>query len=56
MSQSDHHVKSYDRWVRDETELYFVIKYVLMNPVEAGLVVNWYDWENTFCLPEYVVI
>jgi putative transposase len=30
--------ESYDRLIRDDTDLYFIIKYVLMNPVSAGLV------------------
>ena len=32
--------ESYDRLVRDDKELYFVIKYVLMNPVNARLTVE----------------
>lgn len=35
------HDESFDRWVRDEKELYFVIRYVLLNPVNAGLIKNW---------------
>ena len=37
--------ESYDRLVRDDKELYFIIKYILMNPVNAGLVENWNDWK-----------
>ena len=48
--------ENYDRLVRDDTELYFIIKYVLLNPVNAGLVENWKDWEGTYCDPEYIVI
>ncbi len=48
--------ESYDRLVRDEIELYFIIKYVLLNSVEAGLVNNWKDWEHTYCHPDYIVI
>ncbi len=48
--------ESYDRLIRDEIELYFIIKYVLLNPVEAGLVKNWKDWEYTYCHPDYIVI
>jgi len=47
---------SFDRLVRDEKELYYVIRYVLMNPVNAGLVENWRDWKYTYCHPDYIVI
>jgi len=30
--------ESFDRLVRDDKELYFIIKYVLLNPANAGLV------------------
>lgn len=48
--------ESYDRLVRDDKELYFIIKYVLMNPVNAGIVENWTDWKYTYCRPEYLVL
>jgi putative transposase len=48
--------ESYDRLVRDEKELYFVIRYVLLNPVKAGLVKKWDDWKYTYCHPDYLVI
>jgi hypothetical protein len=48
--------ESYDRLVRDDKELYFIIQYVLMNPVNAGLVENWNDWKYTYCQPNYVVL
>ena len=48
--------ESYDRLVRDEKELYFIIKYILMNPVSVGLVENWSDWKNSYCRPEYLVL
>lgn len=47
--------ESYDRLVRDDVELYFVIKYVLLNPVEANLVDDWQDWNYTFCHKDYLV-
>lgn len=46
----------YDRLVRDDKELYFIIKYVLMNPVNAGFVENWSDWKYTYCRPEYIIL
>ncbi len=48
--------ESYDRWVRDDRELYFVIKYILENPVKAGFVKNWYEWQFTYCKEEYIVL
>ena len=35
----------YDHYIRDENELYNVIRYILNNPVKAGLVKNYEDWE-----------
>ena len=48
--------ESFDRLVRDEKELYYVIRYVLMNPVNAGLVDNWSDWKYTYYHPDFIVI
>ncbi len=50
------HAESYDRQIRDDVELYYFIKYVLLNPVKSGYVKNWYDWENTYCHPSYIVL
>ena len=48
--------ESYDRLVRDDKELYFVIRYTLNNPVKAGLCKKWDEWKYTYCHPQYVVI
>lgn len=48
--------ESYDRLVRDDKELYFIIKYVLMNPVNAGLTNTWNSWEYSYCQPDYIVL
>jgi len=48
--------ESYDRLIRDERELYFTIKYVLLNPVHAGLTDNWQNWKYTYCHQKYIVI
>lgn len=48
--------ESFDRWVRDEKELYFVIRYILLNPVTAGLVNDWKDWKYTYCHPDYLIL
>jgi len=37
--------ESYDHVVRDEAERRRIVKYVLNNPVAAGLVERWEDWE-----------
>ncbi len=47
--------ESFDRLVRDEVELFFTVKYVLLNPVNAGLVENWKEWDGTYCHPNYLV-
>ncbi len=48
--------ESYDRLIRNEQELYNIVKYVLMNPVKAGLVDDWEKWDNTYCHPNYLVL
>ena len=48
--------ESYDRWVRDDKELYFIIKYILENPVKAGLVKTWNDYPFSYCKEEYLVL
>ena len=42
------HHESYDHYVRDEDELNRIIKYIVNNPVKAGLVEDWKDWEFTY--------
>ena len=41
--------ENYDHYARDEAELERVIKYVLYNPVKAGLVKEQKDWKWTYC-------
>jgi REP-associated tyrosine transposase len=36
--------ESYDHEVRDQAELQRIVKYVLNNPVKAGLVKDWREW------------
>ncbi len=45
--------ESYDHLVKDEEELYRTIEYVINNPVEAGLVKHWKDWEHSWIKKEY---
>lgn len=48
--------ESFDHWVRNEKELYFVIRYVLLNPVNAGLVDEWSKWKFTYCHKDYLIL
>jgi REP element-mobilizing transposase RayT len=41
--------ESYDHIVRDQAELERIIKYVLNNPVKAGLVDDWIKWKWSYC-------
>lgn len=41
--------ESYDRFARNEAELERMIKYVLYNPVKAGLVDDWKKWKWSYC-------
>lgn len=44
--------ESYDHVIRDEAELERIIKYVLFNPVKAGLVDDWNNWKWSYCKDE----
>lgn len=46
------HHESYDHFVRDEQEMERIIKYILNNPVKAGLVKEWTDWKFTYINPQ----
>lgn len=41
--------ESYDHYARNEKELERIIKYVLYNPVKAGLADDWEKWKWTYC-------
>jgi len=41
--------ESYDHVIRDEAELERIIKYVLHNPVKAGFVDSWSEWQWSYC-------
>jgi REP element-mobilizing transposase RayT len=51
--------ESYDHIVRNEKELFNIIRYVINNPVKANFVTTWQNWEwtyvaqNSFCAPFY---
>lgn len=42
----------YDHFIRDEDELTRIIRYVLFNPVKAGLVDKWRAWPWNYCVLE----
>lgn len=48
--------ESYDRWIRNDIELYYVIRYILENPVKAGLVKSWNEWRYTYCKKEFIIL
>lgn len=43
--------ESYDHFVRTEGELEWTIRYILQNPVKAGLVNEWKSWKFTYVNP-----
>lgn len=45
--------ESYDRVVRDQNELYRIIKYILDNPVKAGFCPTRQDWKWSYVKEEY---
>ncbi|MFH1196084.1 MAG: transposase [bacterium] len=47
--------ESYDRFVRDDKELFFTVNYVLENPVKAGLVRDWREWKYTYLCKGYLL-
>jgi REP element-mobilizing transposase RayT len=44
--------ESYDHVVRDGAELERIRRYVLNNPVKAGLVNSWEEWPWNYCKPD----
>lgn len=44
--------ESYDHIVRNETEFSRIVDYIISNPVKAGLVTHWKDWQFTWIAPE----
>ncbi|WP_460968863.1 transposase [Spirosoma migulaei] len=45
--------ETYDRLVRDTDELRRIVRYVLMNPVKAGLCEDWKTWKWNYVKPIY---
>ena len=43
--------ESYDHYARDEQELERIIKYILYNPVKAGLTKDWKECQFTYISP-----
>jgi len=46
--------ESYDHFVRDSKELERIVRYILDNPVKAGLVENWQDWPYTYVAQDFI--
>jgi len=46
------HDESYDHFVRDEAELERILRYIINNPVKAGLVSDWQAWPYTYVVPQ----
>ena len=46
--------ESWDTTIRDDRHLYNAVKYTIYNPVEAGYVENWWEWEGTWVNEEFV--
>ena len=46
--------ESFDRLIRDNSELENCILYTLNNPVKANLVNHWQKWPHTYCKPEFL--
>ncbi len=49
------HEESYDHVIRDNNELENSIKYVLNNPVKAGLIGNWQDLLQTKVIKKFII-
>lgn len=45
--------ESYDRWIRNKQEFKHWVTYTLNNPIKAGLVKNWRDWDYAYIHPDY---
>ena len=45
--------ESYDRIIRDRKELFYILKYVLDNPIKAGFCKKWEDWNWTYLKEEF---
>lgn len=45
--------ETYNRLVRDGDELRRVVRYILNNPVKAGLCEDWKEWKWTYIKSEY---
>ncbi len=47
--------ESYDHVIRNRKELRKVVKYVIYDPVKAGLVKKWNDWKWSYYNPKYLL-
>ncbi len=47
--------ESYDHVLR-ENEFERMVRYILLNPVKAGLVENWNDWPGNYLRPDSITM
>jgi REP element-mobilizing transposase RayT len=45
--------ESHDHYVRHAAEYERILQYILNNPVDAGLVHDWQDWQWTYCADDH---
>lgn len=48
--------ESYDHLVRNEKEFHNIVRYIANNPVKAGLVKEWQEWQFTYVHPDLQVL
>jgi len=44
--------ESFDRFIRTDLEFDYTFRYIIYNPVKAGLVSDWRNWKYTYYSPE----
>ncbi len=44
--------ETFDSIIRNEKHFFNTINYCIQNPVKAGLVKNWLDWDRTYLHPD----
>jgi REP element-mobilizing transposase RayT len=45
--------ESYDRYIRDDKELFNTYAYILNNPLKANLATDWRDWPYSYSNPKF---
>ena len=47
-------IESFDRMIRDRVELEYRINYTLNNPVNAGIIKHWKDYNHNYIHPDFL--